>query len=210
MSAKRRNLDHSVLRSGLDLLQAGAVRRRRNAAVKAGFAAGVAGLAVAAGVDAQQQRVLVAIDPHVHEVLHLPEVSPLRQSVVARARPVMDDAGLHGFFERQFVHIGEHQDFAGRASCVTQTMRPLASNFGVKTKPSSSRVLSVEGGKGHETSSALNARAPRAQRNRACSAGSVLNGPENCMVSVSAPGLRTPRIDMHMCSASIITAAPRE
>ncbi len=33
--------------------------------------------------------------------------------------------------------------------------------------------------------------------------------PENCVVSVEAPAFCTPRIDMHMCSASSITATPR-
>ena len=36
-----------------------------------------------------------------------------------------------------------------------------------------------------------------------------LNRPRTADVTVSVPGLRTPRIDMHRCSASIITNAPR-
>ena len=33
--------------------------------------------------------------------------------------------------------------------------------------------------------------------------------PRTAEVTVFAPGLRTPRIDMHRCSASITTSAPR-
>ena len=36
-----------------------------------------------------------------------------------------------------------------------------------------------------------------------------LNRPRTADVRVSVPGLRTPRIDMQRCSASIITNAPR-
>ena len=45
--------------------------------------------------------------------------------------------------------------------------------------------------------------------NRTCSAGSSLNMPVNRVVIVVEPCFRTPRIDMHICSASIITATPR-
>ena len=40
-------------------------------------------------------------------------------------------------------------------------------------------------------------------------AGFSLNRPRTAEVTVSVPGLRTPRIDMQRCSASIITNAPR-
>ena len=40
-------------------------------------------------------------------------------------------------------------------------------------------------------------------------AGFSLNRPRTADVTVSVPGLRTPRIDMQRCSASIITNAPR-
>ncbi len=33
--------------------------------------------------------------------------------------------------------------------------------------------------------------------------------PRTALVTVLAPGLRTPRIDMHRCSASMTTMAPR-
>ena len=36
-----------------------------------------------------------------------------------------------------------------------------------------------------------------------------LKMPRTAEVTVFAPGLRTPRIDMHRCSASITTSAPR-
>ena len=36
----------------------------------------------------------------------------------------------------------------------------------------------------------------------------LLNSPRTADVTVSVPGLRTPRIDMHRCSASIITSTP--
>ncbi|PQM49404.1 hypothetical protein C1Y40_00372 [Mycobacterium talmoniae] len=38
---------------------------------------------------------------------------------------------------------------------------------------------------------------------------SVLNSPRTAEVVVTAPGLRTPRIDMHRCSASMTTMTPR-
>ena len=40
-------------------------------------------------------------------------------------------------------------------------------------------------------------------------AGESLNRPRTAEVTVRDPGLRTPRIDMQRCSASIITNAPR-
>ena len=43
---------------------------------------------------------------------------------------------------------------------------------------------------------------------RTCSLAS-LKAPVKWVVTVSAPGFVTPRSDMHMCSASIITATPR-
>jgi hypothetical protein len=45
--------------------------------------------------------------------------------------------------------------------------------------------------------------------NFACSAGLSGNTPRNSVVIVDAPCLKTPRMDMHMCSASSMTAMPR-
>jgi hypothetical protein len=45
--------------------------------------------------------------------------------------------------------------------------------------------------------------------NRTCSAGSVLKAPVKVVVSVVEPCFWMPRMAMHICSASIITATPR-
>src|SRR5471030_1668344 len=44
---------------------------------------------------------------------------------------------------------------------------------------------------------------------RTCSLASSRNAPVKYVVTVSAPGFSTPRSDMYICSASIITATPR-
>ncbi len=46
-------------------------------------------------------------------------------------------------------------------------------------------------------------------KNRICSSGLSLNTPVKVDVRVVDPCLRMPRIAMHICSASIITATPR-
>src|SRR5271169_5759011 len=53
-------------------------------------------------------------------------------------------------------------------------------------------------------------RAPRSRaRNLICSLASSRNIPVNCVVVVETPSLRTPRMEMHICSASTRTATPR-
>ena len=77
----------------------------------------MAGLAVAADIDAQQQRVLIAIDADFDHMLHLSRSVALAPEFLARARPVMRHAGLQSLFQREGVHVGEHQDFAAGGFC---------------------------------------------------------------------------------------------
>ena len=80
-----------------------------DAAVEAGAPAGVAAAAVAADLDADQQGVLVAIDPHLDDALDLPAGGALVPELAARARPVPGLAGLQRAGQRLGVHVGDHQ-----------------------------------------------------------------------------------------------------
>src|SRR5262245_21164639 len=59
-----------------------------------------------------------------------------------------------------------------------------------------------EGGGGHLLSRSM-------VKTRSCSLGLSRKMPVNWVVTVSEPCLRTPRMDMHICWASSITAQPR-
>ena len=93
-------------------------------------------------------------------------------------------------------------------------MRPSASNLGRSTRPSSISCECVDKECSWLSPSPLEVRsagyfARSMVMKRTSWLGSSRNRPEKCVVTVSEPSLRTPRIDMHMCSASIITATPR-
>ncbi len=72
----------------------------------------MAGLAIAADCDLQQDRILIAVDIHFLDRLHLSGRVTLAPEFAARARPVMHDAGGQCPVERCLVHIGHHQDVA--------------------------------------------------------------------------------------------------
>jgi hypothetical protein len=69
----------------------------------------MAAAAVAADVDADQQGVLVAIDPHLDDPLDLPAGGALVPELAPRARPVPRLAGLDRARQRFGIHVGEHQ-----------------------------------------------------------------------------------------------------
>ena len=93
---------------------------------------------------------------------------------------------------------------------------PSASKRGAKAGPSSTsaRGRAAKGGAvGHvwarfARAGLIGAAAHQGQK-RPCSSRSARNMPVNWVVMVETPGFCTPRIAMHLCSASIITATPR-
>ena len=124
------------------------------------------------------------------------------------------------------------------ASVATQVTSPSASNFGVKARPSSASWAeeALANGDGLSAKSAIlrgSAIGPAHHRNKAhlvvrvsrklpvnwvvmvdvmkrtCSSGLSRKLPVNWVVMVEEPGFSTPRTDMHMCSASSMTATPR-
>ena len=109
------------------------------------------------------------------------------------------------------------------ASVATPVTRPSASNFGAKAQAfldlvgssrvganAASSVKQPDASRVRRAMALVSVAPPRSMvMKRTCSFGSSRNAPVNCVVTVSAPGFSTPRSDMHMCSASIITATPR-
>src|SRR5580658_6541785 len=76
-----------------------------------GGAAPFAGVAVAPAelLDAQQQRVAVAVDPQLARVLDVPRGVALAPELLAAAAPVPDAPGLDREAERLLVHVGDAQ-----------------------------------------------------------------------------------------------------
>src|SRR5579883_3071356 len=115
----------------------------------------------------------------------------------------MDDPCRQGFLQRLSIHVRDHQDVA--ASVVDRNTDDQAFRRELRKEVASflQRLLSRAG--------ALMADqcAPRKSvKKRVCSLGTSRNTPVNCVVTVETPCLRTPRIDMHICSASTSTATP--
>src|SRR5690349_17648047 len=90
----------------------GAVLVALDPAVEAGGTAGVAAAAIAADLDAQQKRVLVAVDPDLDDALDLPGRLALMPEGLARAGPVPGLAGLDRAGEALLVHVRDHEDVA--------------------------------------------------------------------------------------------------
>src|SRR5439155_6035981 len=64
-------------------------------------------------LDLNQQRVAVAVERDVSDVLHVPAGLPFHPEFLARAAPEMRPAGLEGLFQRRAVHPRHHQHAAG-------------------------------------------------------------------------------------------------
>src|SRR4051812_26852419 len=93
----------------------------------------------------------------------------------------------------------DHQHLAGRGVGGYAGDEPV----GVKLRGEREAFLDIGSRGAHQVAR------DTSERNRVCSAGFSRKLPVNWFVTVVTPGLRTPRIDMHICSASSITATPR-
>src|SRR5690606_38064494 len=127
----------------------------------------------------------------------------------ARARPVMGDAGFERQAESLRVHVRDHQQRA--VACVGDDGGDEAVAVEARRKHRAFlEAVFVRGrdGKIHDGGCPQAAKPRSILRNRACSSG-CLKLPVSVVVRVVEPCLRMPRIAMHMCSASIITATPR-
>ena len=67
-------------------------------------------LAVAASCDFELNRVLIAIDEKINHALHLARCVALAPERIARARPVMGDAGVQRQPQGFLIHVSDHED----------------------------------------------------------------------------------------------------
>src|SRR5262245_60334746 len=79
------------------------------AAKEAALAPGVAGNSLRL-LDADEERVAVAVQPHLAYPLHVPGLLALAPQTPAGTRPVVSFPGLNGERERLSVHPGKHQN----------------------------------------------------------------------------------------------------
>src|SRR5262245_58807490 len=79
---------------------------------KAAFAPGMTG-DPARLFNGEQDRVVVAVEPHVADALHMPGCLALAPQTAARARPVVRFARRNGARQRIAIHPGERKDLAG-------------------------------------------------------------------------------------------------
>src|SRR5689334_74598 len=191
----------------------------RHRAIEARGAAGMAG----AGADLlhpDQQRILVAVDPHLDDALSVSRGLALAPELGARAAVVPRLAGGERLRHRLLVHVGEHEHLGGRG--VGDDARNEAR--GVELGREHPALLDLLGAGARRKDRGFahgfflgEPCAGASQRdglrtsvmNRACSAGSSRNSPVNWLVTVFTPGFSAPRSDMQVCSASSITATPR-
>src|SRR5262249_6860970 len=136
------------------------------------------------------------------------------------------DRSAKGFL----IHVRNHQHVAGfgigdnsrdqtvgvEFGCERQACFDIVHGLGQHQTPFAvimNRVRETrasDGGEIQQTRSTTYRCPPRTMvMKRTCSLLSSRNAPVKCVVTVRAPGFSTPRSDMHMCSASIMTATPR-
>src|SRR5690349_2512929 len=187
-------------------------------------------------LDLQPDRILVAIDSQFEHALDMSGRLPLFPERLTRTAVVPGFAAGDGLTKGFFIHMPDHQDVARFCVGHDSSNQPIRAKlrregetlfyFGLR--------FSNHGQDHHcrhwpairrentdpETREVRESR-PRIGKisyrwpprsivmKRTCSPGSSRNAPVKCVVTVSAPGFSTPRSDMHMCSASIITATPR-
>src|ERR1700674_1246143 len=197
----------------------------RQPPVEARAAAGMAGGAGARDVNLHDEGVLIAVDQEVDNLEAVAGRRAFLPQLLARARPEPGGALLDGAGERLLVHVREHEH--GAVGGVGDDARNQAAF--VEARREAHAVLKVAAGKGkagHDKllpaiagRSVITCRSMELKRQRllawtslkkrTCSAGSSRNTPVNWVVTVETPCFITPRMAMHRCSASIITAAPR-
>ena len=201
-----------------------AVRAQRHRAIEARAAAGVAG-ARAGLLDLDPDRVLVAVDAHLDDALGVAGALALAPERLLRER-LKYHASPVSMVRRQRlgIHVRDHQHVAGRrvgrdagdepvgvelrreGACPP---RPLAGEPGGANR-GAYRARPAAPARGDRTRAGSTLQRPRTiVMKRTCSVGSSRNEPVNCVVTVERPGFCTPRSDMHICSASSITATPR-
>ena len=103
------NRVESVVALAFDKSEPRAVHAGFDLAIETRAPSGVAGAAVATDIYARYEGVLIAIHPEFDQRLRLARRIALAPKLSARARPVMDDAGVEGLLQRVRVHVGDHQ-----------------------------------------------------------------------------------------------------
>src|SRR5271166_987215 len=116
----------------------------------------------------------------------------------------MDDARRQRRLERRLVHVGDHENVAARGVDRNASGESVGAELRLENGPLFPVGNVAPPWIGHGQW------APRKKlKKRVCSFGSSRKTPVNCVVTVETPSLRTPRIAMQVCSASIISATPR-
>src|SRR5690606_26577044 len=156
----------------------------------------------------QPHRVLIAIGAHLVDGLEIAGGFALLPDRLARSAVIMRNPAFDRQRQSLCIHMRDHQQFA--IGDIGDDSRDEA--IGVEERGEGARAfllcLACRGGWESLCHAGLQRLRTRL-RKRAWSLAFVLKSPVKVVVSVVAPCFWIPRMAMHMCSASIITATPR-